>query len=239
MAAFLKCVEDGFVPLVDDYEGVCNFMYLDTKGLVTTAIGVLIDPMRYAVTLPWVHKDMVTPATKEEIAAEWNKLKFMCQGMAQGGGGKFEKITGLRLTRAGLNHAVLEKRLLMEGQLEKRFKNLALWPGDGQMGLLSLSWAAGAAFHAPKFQVHADAMNFAGCADECIVHTARDPVNKELFRNAAMIMAGNLRKDVIYYPQRLWKRDDGPTPIPPAPAGPIPVELPGIPYVWPGPKDES
>lgn len=80
-------VLDEFRRISPHLEGEIDHMYRDSigahkdpalhdplGGLVTTAVGVLIDPVELALPLPWVRKDGL-PATPEEIRAEWQKIK--------------------------------------------------------------------------------------------------------------------------------------------------------------------
>lgn len=80
--------ENAFFPLTVKFEGKTPFSYLDVKGLVTTAIGILADssgwdpllnrsvppahgnPWDEYVTFPWFNEKN-EPATKREMIIEW------------------------------------------------------------------------------------------------------------------------------------------------------------------------
>ena len=66
-------VRRSFVAFSGPLEGVIPYMYADVRGLVTTAIGILIDPMSYALALPWVRRDG-SPATPGEIVEDWHRV---------------------------------------------------------------------------------------------------------------------------------------------------------------------
>jgi hypothetical protein len=46
-----------FPILTAPLEGVCTWPYLDSRGLVTTGIGDLVDPIELALPLPWHRAD--------------------------------------------------------------------------------------------------------------------------------------------------------------------------------------
>src|SRR5690349_12725797 len=62
---------------VRKWEGVTLWMYLDTKGKVTTGIGFLIDTLTAAKSLPWIVKSTGNRATAAEIEAEWWRVKAL------------------------------------------------------------------------------------------------------------------------------------------------------------------
>lgn len=63
-------VDSIWIPFNKPLEGYLDFMYLDTRNLVTTGMGNLIDPRGVAEALPWYDKNTseyssidVSPAT--------------------------------------------------------------------------------------------------------------------------------------------------------------------------------
>jgi GH24 family phage-related lysozyme (muramidase) len=62
---------------VKRWEGDHQFMYLDTRGYVTTGIGHLLKNADAAVDLPWRHRSTGQPATQAEVRAAFNNLKQM------------------------------------------------------------------------------------------------------------------------------------------------------------------
>lgn len=217
-------VRDGFMDFTAKFEGVVSFMYLDVKGLVTTGIGNLIDPIGLALGLPFVHKDG-TPASREEIEAEWHAVKAH-QEMRLWGGGSFSKVTNLRLTEDGIRTLVQTHMKMDEQWLKHYFPDYDKWPADAQMALHSMAWANGAAFSPgyPSFTKWAKVMDFEGCAKECwigpVLPTKDTPVdqrkpdphnpgvhprnlaNYQLFLNAAEVMERGLDPEVLWYPNK-------------------------------------
>ena len=64
-----------FLEFTRPLEGLVEHMYVDVKGLVTIGFGNLIDPISYALALPFVRKAGRALATPAEITAEWNLIK--------------------------------------------------------------------------------------------------------------------------------------------------------------------
>jgi GH24 family phage-related lysozyme (muramidase) len=172
------------------FEGVCSFMYLDVKGLVTTGIGNLIDTPDEALSLPWKNPDG-TPATRMQIAAEWSYVKSR-QDMKLHGGMAYAKVTRLRLHAAGIDLAVSRTLDRMDRQLAARFPEYESWPADAQLATLSLAWACGAAFRFPKLEACLRAGDFEGASKECAINSVGNPgviprnkKNRELYLSAA------------------------------------------------------
>lgn len=198
-------VRDAFVEFTAKFEGVIAWMYLDIKGLVTTAVGNLIDPVEMAAGLPFLHKDG-TPATHEEIRSEWHEVKLH-QEMRVRGGGAFRAVTTLHLSIEGIHAVVLSKLNANEEILRNRFTDYESWPADAQLGLLSMAWAMGPAFHYPRFIEAARAKDFKTCATECHMDDRGNPglrprnvANLVLFENAATAIAQGIDPEILHWP---------------------------------------
>ncbi len=196
-------VRDAFVPFTDKFEGTVNSMYLDVKGLVTVAIGNLIDPAPAALTLPFLHADG-TPATRVQIAAEWHTVKADTS-LAKKGWTAAKKVTRLHLDADGIKKVVQDKLFLNEYILKRRFPEFEQWPADAQLGLLSMAWACGANFNFPKFEAACKRQDFLTAAAECRMAEAGNPgliprnvANKILFTNAAKVLAGISLQSLVY-----------------------------------------
>lgn len=193
-----------FIDFSAKFEGICPWMYLDVKGLVTIAIGNLIDPAPLALSLPFMKG--AVPATKAEIQAEWESVKKL-QNMAKLGGGVFARVTKLRLTKDDVEKFVLRKLHEIESELKILYPEWEEWPADAQLGLLSLSWAAGVHAHFPKLEAAAEKQDWTICAHECHMDdthnpglTPRNVANVHLFQNAARVKAFGLDPSVLYHP---------------------------------------
>ena len=109
-------VKKSFNSFTTKFEGRVSWMYLDIKGLVTVAVGNLIDPVDAALGLPFVHKSTKVAATRDEIRAEWTMLKGK-QDLAKKGHKACEAITDLRMTDQGMDDLVLAKLTSNESEI--------------------------------------------------------------------------------------------------------------------------
>lgn len=139
-----------FKPFSTTFEGYLPWMYVDQKGLVTTGMGNLIDPVENAINLPWTHGVGGPAATQQEIIAAWNAVKN--SGANGTGGGNQGGLSDLRLDDDGIQQVIAQKLTNNESILRQNFPMWDSLPADAQLGLLSMAWALGPAFHFPKFQ---------------------------------------------------------------------------------------
>lgn len=209
-----------FVDFTAPLEGVVPWMYLDVKGLVTTGIGNLVDPMSMALGLPW-RRANGTPATVDEIAAEWQRVKGDPHA-AKLGHKYAQRITTLRLSDAGVHELVMGKLDANDALLRKRFPGWELWPADAQLATHSMAWACGPAFRFPRLEDSLRALDFRTAAVECRMDETGNPglrprnvANRLLYLNAAAVVESgnvlpNLKPDVLYYPLSVAPGSIGP-----------------------------
>lgn len=190
-------VRAGWVVFNAPLEGVIPWMYLDVKGLVTTAIGVLIDPVEQALYLPWVHKVGGEPATREQIRAEWLAIKGQ-PALAKQGAAAAGQLARLRLTPSGVEQVTLAKLDVMARALVESFPGLPSWPWQAQMATLSLCWAVGTALPRgwPRLTASLRAQDWTAAAEECEIRSEGNPGvvprnrrNRALFLEAAQLGA--------------------------------------------------
>jgi GH24 family phage-related lysozyme (muramidase) len=215
-------VRDIWLEFNEPLEARTHWMYLDIRGFVTTAIGLLIDATRtplqepneaeraashqLARRLAWQLPDG-SPAGSAEIDEEWDNVKAMMD-LAPQGGGTFKDRTTLRIDDDEVDRVVFEKLDEMESVLIGRepFADFADFPADAQPGLLSMSWGMGPNFRFPKFQAFVTDGDWAGAATECRFNPdkgtikTRNDRNQQLFRNAAAVMADESDPDVLVWP---------------------------------------
>jgi len=170
-----------FTRYTGDLEGIVPYCYLDILGLVTVAIGNLVDPMSAALSLPMVHADG-SPADRAEIAAEWQTLKAMWCGTKVGaakcpwrgvktclahlGHLAAKRVAKLYLTPEGVAGVVGAKLAQNNAALVKRCPDFEDWPVDAQLGLHSWAWAVGSAAVFPRFIAALNDRDF----DEAVKH---------------------------------------------------------------------
>lgn len=213
-------VAAGFASFSHDLEGRLGFLYLDGKGLVTTAIGLLIDdsprkaPWRPALALPWRREDG-TPATHPEIIQQWETVKRRANPAA--GGGTHGKWTTIRLTGEDIDAITAAKLRSVDVQLARLFADWETWPADAQLALCSWAWAVGAGAEYPRMIAALRRRDFAEAAEEIAVTDGkggepgtlaiRNTRNVLLLRNAANIEAAGLAPEPLYWPSLVMPPD--------------------------------
>lgn len=189
----------------EELEGVVPTMYLDTLGLVTVAIGNLIEAVGAAQALPFVRIKDGKPATKAEIAEEHARVKatWLCKQTdphacpdwkhcgAHGGWRVTLPVCKLKLTEAGVEQVVFAKLDANDAALTARFPRFQTWPWQAQLATHSMAWACGAAFRFPKLAAFLQADDFRGAAQECKINEAhggtiveRNKRNRQLYLDA-------------------------------------------------------
>jgi hypothetical protein len=211
-------------------EGVVPWMYLDIRGLVTTGMGILIEEgftggtdvrnggtastdgklTEQGLRAGWKHADG-SPASDEEIQAEFANMKAHAQEWAQSGH------TGVQYTLHLDNGNVNENGPSVQALTASKLQGFAdmlksqlpafdTFPADGQMGLLSHSWAMGAWLGGwPKMKAAANEIptNWRGVAQEDVSPTyapARQASNTRCYLNAEGVEQTGKDPAVLYFP---------------------------------------
>ncbi len=212
-------VMDAFVKTQSQWEGVESNMYTDVLGLVTTAIGYLIDsnnnktPMANmsgyapALIIPWVHKSDGQPATQAEIIQDWQTVKNAHTTSGTYDAPNDRKITQLKISPLVRQDLTASRMASNENDLLPSHPGFANFPADAQMAIHGMAWAMGGGF-IPKdgFKAFADAANrgdwlaakaqssFKGAAPQ------RKAGHDKMFDNAAKVMANKLDYGTLFYP---------------------------------------
>jgi hypothetical protein len=190
---------------------------------VTVAVGNLVDPVELAQALQFRFKNEPgiaapgTPATPDQIAAEWQTLKNDTS-LATRGYKACGPITQLELSDDTIDSLILDRLTRNESFLKRQpwFQEFDTWPADAQMGLLSMAWAMGPAGPGafPHFRAACQSLDFSAAAAQCKMNEACNPgliprnqANFALFSNAAAVLAGeaqgNLQRSSLYFPAQL------------------------------------
>src|SRR5690606_12048187 len=124
-------------------EGRVPHMYVDVKGLVTTAVGVLIDPIGLALDLPWQIDGR--PATRREIERDWCALKARASYFGRVHHVQAGRATRCRLAPGALD-ALVERRLatIERTMVGKYLSGFDAWPAGARLGALCTGWGVGA-----------------------------------------------------------------------------------------------
>jgi GH24 family phage-related lysozyme (muramidase) len=203
-----RTVRDAFVPFTTGFEARVAWMYLDIKGMVTVGVGNLIDTEGGAAALPFVHKSDDSPASQDEIRAEWRAVKADT-ALAQKGHHAAEKVTSLKLTEAAMDDLVRKQYDANEAEMRRHFPDWDQFPADARMGLHSMAWALGANLpkRFPNFSTAVRAQDWTTAAAQCHIDETgnagvkpRNVANVALFTNAATVKANGLDVNTLYYP---------------------------------------
>lgn len=158
-------VRAGWVGFSTPLEGCIPHLYLDTKGLVTVAIGALVDSPGAAAALSgWSDPGGVT--------ADWYRVKAMDPGRAAS-----HYAGGPQLTPEGIA-AVTTSRLDAAGvALLHAFPAFYDWPAPAQAAALSLAWACGAGWPAswPRLSRFCSAASWMDAAGDCQINAVGNP----------------------------------------------------------------
>jgi GH24 family phage-related lysozyme (muramidase) len=161
------------------FEGYIYWMYLDIRGLVTTGVGQLIDPLPAALGLPWMFKGGMS-ATPSQITAEWQAVKGN-HALAHLGAAAAGACTQLRLPDTAIDADALA-RLDRNAHILTAwpaFAEFDTWPPGAQLGLLSMAWAMGPAFAAgggwPSFCAACTAQDWSSAAESCWMDDSHNP----------------------------------------------------------------
>lgn len=175
-AIFADDVGAEFDRLSPAFEGAIPWMYLDIKGLVTCAIGVLIDPLPLALPLPWVRALDGKPATDAEIRAEWALIKGS-PSLATRGAGAARSLCNLRLTTDGVQQVTRDKAEAMARALLTHFPAMVAWPAQARLALLLHVWAVGTNLPKtyPRMTAALRAMDWQAAQTECHISEVGNP----------------------------------------------------------------
>jgi hypothetical protein len=215
-----EAVRNAFYDFNVAFEADIPYFYQDVLGLVSIGVGILCDPIQLGLglNLPMVHPDG-TPATRNDIAAEWTKIKALGSGTYLEGnpaainGHLFAKRhTRLRLTSEGLRSSLAGKLHQNDLILRQRFPDFETWCADAQLAIHSLAWGCGPAFRFPKLEAALKALDFTTASGEVRMVAngvelnglkPRNRANKILLLNAAYVHGAHLDPDALFYPTDL------------------------------------
>jgi hypothetical protein len=196
---------NAFLDFTTPLEGAVPFLYCDVLGLVTTAIGVLVDPIDMALTLPLRRMPSGELASRDEIAADWHRVKARTD-LSHRGGMVYAQIAQLRLDKDGVRTVTDRKLDAMLHRLRLRFDQWDTWPADAQLAVVSLSWACGPAFGFPKLAAHLRTQDWRAAADECVIRPDHGTIKRrnEWMRlcllNAATVYDSMADPAVLHWP---------------------------------------
>jgi hypothetical protein len=205
-------------------EGRVPHMYLDVLGLVTCAVGILVDgsqtpgnvtPWAPALLLPWKRDSDGLPANDFEIRDAWSRLKAR-PDLAHRNVSHARALTGLHLDDADIDALVADKLESNAAFIaEHYFFNFPSFPADAQLAIMSIAWACGPGFPAkwPNFRAAVEAENWLGARDNCDIRIGtpgtpsfnpgvvpRNKANRVCLANAAIITAEHMAPELLSWP---------------------------------------
>jgi GH24 family phage-related lysozyme (muramidase) len=175
------------------FEGRIPHMYQDRKGLVTIAVGNLIDPVQQAVRLPFRRHDC-SLALMSEIQAEWTVIKSNSK-LAKAGHAAAAKLCKLHIDDTAIDDLVVRKLQENWAWMRARYwSGCDEWPACAQLAVSSMAWAVGAGFPSifKTFQSLAKKHDWTGCAVQSHIKAPgdksierRNEANRQLLMRAA------------------------------------------------------
>jgi hypothetical protein len=210
-------VEKAFLAENDKLEGVSRKPYVDVKGLVTTAVGYLVDreggtdPPPSMFALPWKRDADGGPASEDEVRAAWLAVKHSGLEGVSGLSERQQSLTTIHLDDAGILQATHGWIADAEPNLRRDFPGYDAMQADAQLGVLLLSYALGSNFSRefPKFTaaVNAPVPDWTTAAEEGQISTRGNPGVRDrdadvrvMFENAARAQHTNVPYDVLWWP---------------------------------------
>lgn len=229
-----QSVKDKWLAFTSPLEGkAVPHMYVDVIGLVTVAYGNLIDgsqtpgtpaPWAPALALPWRQPHDGSLAPPSQVQAEWMRLKGLEKDLRRRSLGVQASFTTVRLTPEACEELVWRTLDGMADHLARaHFPAFASFPADGQLGILSLAWAAGSDW--PKKFPRCKASILAGRWEDAVVEgqlstiaadgvtpnpgvIPRNRAQRLCFANAYAVETQGLDREVCHWP--LTAGDDTP-----------------------------
>ncbi len=214
-------VANGFIEITKEHEGIVPWPYLDRLGLVTTAIGNLIEdratgkPTENYFEQPW-RDASGNLASRAELQEAWDLVKSR-QDLAHLGGGNqaFANLTSVRLGPPGVGVNEITPEILsfvqsvllnFESIVKQGVPNFEALAADAQLALLEHAWAVGPNMSGWPHLCSALAKNppdyqTAQIEDHQVGVTAiRDQMTRDLWQNAIDGQFSGADPDILYYP---------------------------------------
>lgn len=233
-------VRERWLAFNEALEGRTPFLHLDLRGFLSVGVGNLVDATAEGLTdptdderqtthdratqLPWLRSDG-SPANPHEVAEECDRVKARTDLAFRGAGAFRPPVTRLHLENAEIDRLAASEleRLPLLLVARPEFANVASWPADAQLALLSIAFKWGADFRAPELEDCLATGDFAAAATVSTLNPdigpyfLRNQRSRRLFTDAAAEPSG---PPASTSPNPL---PDPPLPHPP-PTGPPPGE---------------
>jgi GH24 family phage-related lysozyme (muramidase) len=174
--------------MIKDGEGCIPYMYLDTVGRVTVAVGQMLPTAAAAQGLMFTRRDDGNRATAAEINQDY-------QAVAQQPPGRvasfYKQFTRLDMPEDAID-ALLDTRIdEFEAGLRRDFPGYDSYPDEAKLGLMDMVFNlgnSGLIRGFPTFTRAARGKDWRTCANQCRrrgISDARNAMTKKLFEDAA------------------------------------------------------
>jgi GH24 family phage-related lysozyme (muramidase) len=210
-----QAVVNAFPDFSGKFEGkALPFPYTDSKGLVTTGTGTLMEPLSTFQAQPWRHGVGGPLATADEKESGYNAVKAGYPGVQSVAS---QSLTDLRLNPEDLNALLFKTLTNNHNYLKSHIPNYTAQPADAQMAHHSMAWAWGPGFtgvwggNGQQYLAQLAAGDYAGAADTMEAANAHEmtinpgivprvAATKQLLLNADAVVKGKKNLDTLFWP---------------------------------------
>ncbi|WP_433971971.1 glycoside hydrolase family protein [Tunturiibacter lichenicola] len=187
-----------------EFEGCVPWMYRDTVGKITVGVGLMLPDAEAAQALPFTLG--TSPATPEEIAAEYTRVDTLPLGRAPA---FYKSPTALQLTQQTIDAKLTSVLEGFEADLRTQLPHYDTFPDTVKMALLDMIYNLGPAglFKGfPHLIAAVDAGAWAEAAECCMRRgpsAARNAWTREQFLDAVVT---TIKAETETWLKRIWGR---------------------------------
>jgi GH24 family phage-related lysozyme (muramidase) len=150
------------------FEGVVPWMYLDTKGFVTVAVGELLATPASALALAFVDANN-QPSNPAAIQAEYSRVSALPPGKYPAA--FYRSSLSPTLPHPAVDVLLARHLTFFDTQLNQRLPNYSVFPDAAKLGLLDMIYNLGVTglFNGfPTFMSYVRNQNWTGAATQCL-----------------------------------------------------------------------
>lgn len=184
----MSIFEDQRRSMIKEGEGCIEYMYLDTVGKVTVAVGQMLPTAAAAEGLTFTRRDNGNRATAAEIGQDYQSVTQQPSGKVAS---FYKPFTKLDMPEDAID-ALLDQRIAeFETALRGDFPDYDSYPDEAKLGLMDMVFNlgnSGLINKFPTFTRAARAKDWRTCANECQrigISNTRNAMTKKLFEDAA------------------------------------------------------
>ena len=152
------------IPEIKKHEGVKDFPYKDTKGIITVGGGLNVDNFDKYASLDWVNKNTGQKATPDEIKADYTSIKNTPSGNYQAN--FYKKYTDLRLSDTEINEQMTNHLKSDLTQIRRAVPNFDKLPAGVQDAVIDIQYNTGHVENFPKMIQAIQDKNIRSVAEE-------------------------------------------------------------------------